>query len=295
MKSILITGGNGFIAKNLFEKLDAGKYDIQSVNRSQLNLLHDQDVGLFFKNNQYDVVIHTATHKSTRNATENLDMVLENNLRMFFNLEQCRESYGKLISIGSGAEYDGEHYFPMMQEKYFGCHVPKDSYGFSKYIMSKIVEKDAKMIDLRIFGLFGPYEDWEIRFISNACCKAMYGLPITINQNVRFDYMYVNDFVKIVEWFIDNSPSQKCYNVTTGIPLDLLTLAGKVIGVSGNNPGIVVAREGMKPEYSGDNSQLMKEIGGFAFTDIDVAIRELYSWYANRKGSIDRSKLLVDK
>lgn len=295
MKSVLITGGNGFIAKNLFEKLDAGKYDVQSVNRSQLNLLHALDVGAFFKKKKYDVVIHTATQNSTRNAAGNLNMVLENNLRMFFNLEQCRESYGKLISIGSGAEYDGEHYFPMMREEYFGCHVPKDSYGFSKYIMAKIAENEAKIIDLRIFGLFGPYEDWEIRFISNACCKAMYGLPITIRQNVRFDYMYVNDFVKIVEWFIDNDPSRRCYNVTTGKPLDLLSLAKKVIAASGKDPGIVVAREGMKPEYSGDNRRLMKEIGGFAFTDIDKAIRELYSWYENRKGSIDMSKLLIDK
>ena len=38
MKKILITGGNGFIAKNLYEQLNK-EYDLKSVNRTELDLL----------------------------------------------------------------------------------------------------------------------------------------------------------------------------------------------------------------------------------------------------------------
>ncbi|MEK6778394.1 MAG: NAD(P)-dependent oxidoreductase, partial [Candidatus Deferrimicrobiota bacterium] len=58
---------------------------------------------------------------------------------------------------------------------------------------------------------------------------------------------------------------------------------------------IVVALPGMGPEYSGDNGRLRKEIPGLAFTEIGEAIHRLSSWYAERRGSINRDLLLVDK
>ncbi len=42
-----------------------------------------------------------------------------------------------------------------MPENYFDTHVPKDQYGFSKYIMAKYSEKLEGIVDLRVFGCFG--------------------------------------------------------------------------------------------------------------------------------------------
>ena len=190
MKKIFITGANGFIGKNLCEGLRE-YYDIFSLSRNELNLLDESEVEEYFKKNYFDAIIHCATQNASRNAKESLDLVLERNLRMFFNLERCSNYYGKMYYLGSGAEYDMENYIPFMKEEYFGRHIPKDGYGFSKYIMSKISSNRNNIYDLRLFGVYGKYEDWEIRFISNAICKAMYNLPITIKQNVYFDYLYI--------------------------------------------------------------------------------------------------------
>ena len=38
-------------------------------------------------------------------------------------------------------------------------------------------------VELRPFGVYGPGEDYAIRFISNACCKALLGMPVTLRRD----------------------------------------------------------------------------------------------------------------
>jgi UDP-glucose 4-epimerase len=292
--NVLITGGTGFIGRNLTEQLK-NRFTISAPTSSELNLLDADAVRAYFDRNAFDVVIHAATWNATANSPKDVSKVLENNLRMFFNLVRCEGLYGKLIHFGSGAEYDRSHWIPKMKEDYFDTYVPADDYGLSKYIIAKYAASHPKIYNLRLFGVFGKYEDWEIRFISNACCKVAWDLPITIRQNVFFDYLYIDDLVRITEWFILHDGSEKTYNVCTGTALDLHSLANKVLTISGKDLSIVIARQGLGREYSGDNARLLEEIGPFSFSPVDACIRELYSWYAEHKQSIDRDKLLSDK
>ena len=294
MKKVFITGGTGFIGQNLKEQLGS-KYAICAPSHAELELLDEDAVSDFLRKNQFDVVIHAATWDATRNSKKDLSRVLPNNLRMFFNLARCHKYLGKMIYLGSGEEYDREHWIPKMKEEYFDTYVPRDDSGFSKYIMSKYTEGADKILGLRLFGTFGKYEDWEIRFISNACCKAMWDLPITIKQNVFFDYLYIDDLVRITEWFMGNEACEKVYNVCTGSTIDLLTLARKIITISKKKLDIVITKDELGKEYSGDNSKMLKEMGGYTFDDIDKSISKLYHWYLTNKDSIDRGRLLIDK
>lgn len=294
MKKIMITGGTGFIGRNLKEQLQ-GSYEIFAPSRAELDILDQYKVEQILKTNAFDVVIHAATQNASRNAREGLNAVLERNLRMFFNLERCCGYYGKMLYYGSGAEYDIKNYRPNMKETYFDEHIPKDDYGFSKYIMSKSAAYSPNIYDLRLFGVFGPYEDWEIRFISNACCKVLFDMPITIRKNVVFDYMYIDDLVGITSWFCENTPKEKHYNITTGYRSDLKSIAEKIRSISGRKLDIRIEEEGLKPEYSGDNGKLLSEMGKYLFMSLDEAIEKLYYWYSKNINLIDRQKLVFDK
>ncbi len=280
---ILITGGNGFIARNLFEQLK-GEYNVLSVDRQELDLLDYSKVFDYIKSNKFDIIIHTATYDAApKHSTKDPTKVLENNLKMFFNIIRCREYFDKMIYFGSGAEYSRKHWKPKMREDYFDQHIPKDQYGFSKYVMTKYALSGDNIYNLRLFGVFGKYDDWRTRFISNACSQAALNLPIKINQNAFYDYLSIDDLIKIVRWFINNKPKKKVYNICSDNVYDHQSLAEKIIKVSGKDLEIQIETKGLGREYSGDNSLLLQEMGGFEFTPIDDTIKGLYNWYMERK------------
>jgi UDP-glucose 4-epimerase len=289
---VLITGGSGFIGRNLAEQL-ASTYDVSAPSSAQLDLLKAHEVREYLGTHRFDIVVHAATTRSNRRLAAPADLV-DRNCRMFFNLARNQGQFGKMIHFGSGAEYDRVQLPPRVREDYFDTRVPADSYGFSKYICAKHIERSDRLVDLRLFGVFGAHEDYTVRFISNACCRALNGLPIVLRQDVVFDYLYVKDLARITMWFIENDARHKAYNVCTGCPVALTELARIVGQVSGRNPSVSVLTEGTGPEYSGDNSRMLAEMGGNQFWDLQASIRDLYSWY-ERQEVLDVESLRFDE
>ena len=298
---ILITGGSGFIGRNLAEQL-APRYQIFAPTSAELNLLKEQDVREYLGAHRFDVIVHAANTRSNRRVTAPPDM-LDRNCRMFFNLARNQGSFGKMIHFGSGAEYGPRELLPSrVKEEYFDTRVPTDAYGFSKYICAKYiqvrgerVEGRGDIVELRLFAVFGPYEDYTVRFISNACCRALKGLPIVLRQDVMFDYLYVKDLAEITGWFIENDPRHCAYNVCSGKPAALTDLARMVAEVSGRNPDVRVAAGELGAEYTGDNARLLAELGGHQFWDLRCAISDLYSWYERHEAEIDAESLRFDE
>jgi len=292
-KTIFLTGGSGFIGKNIIELL-GDKYSIFAQTHKELELLDTLQVEQFFKSHEIDIVIHGAVKPGHRNANDPSKQ-LDSNLRMFFNIARNSDKFKKMIFLSSGLVYSLDHYLPKMKEEYFGENIPTDESGFSKYITAKYISACDKFVELRIFGVFGKYEDYSIRFISNAICKALFDLPITIKQDRKFDYIYIDDLMPILDYFICNDSTHKAYNVTPDASIRLYELAEKVRRISGKNLPITVAKEGMGVEYSGDNSRLKKEISSLNFLHIDKAIERLYNWYSENKSDINYDALLTDK
>lgn len=288
---ILVTGSTGFIGRNLKEMLE-DKYEIYAPIHRELDLLDDIKVEKYLKNIGFDIIIHCANRNDVVKADTTDYDVLDDNLRMFFNLERCREYYGKMYYFGSGAEYSSEHYIPDMPEDYFGTYIPRDPYGFSKYIMSKTCRKDGNIYDLRLFGVYGKYEEWSRRFISNAICRCLKGMPITISQNVYFDYLWIEDLAGIMTWFIENEPYHRHYNVCRGTKIDLYSLACKVRKILHIDCDILLAKDGLKTEYTGCNQRLQDEMKNIRFSEWDRTIEILCEFYKEHIDEIAEDKLI---
>jgi GDP-L-fucose synthase len=284
-KTILITGSSGFIGKNIVCHLK-DKYTLLTPTHKDLDLLLQSDVNHYFALYDIDTVIHCANFGGTRKIQAKGD-VLDKNLRIFFNIAENKDHFVKLIHLGSGAEYNKSRALQNISENEFGENIPLDEYGFSKYIISKYIEKTENMYCLRLFGIFGKYEDYDFKFISNAIVKNLLHMPITIRQNANFSWIYIDDFLNILDYFLTHTPKKSIYNITPPSTTDLISIAHLINSHSDFKSEICVENKGFNLEYSGNNAQLMKEIGDVTFTPMNSAIKDLIEYYKTILPTID--------
>lgn len=292
-KNVLITGAHGFIGKNLAEYLSPF-YQLHTPPHKELDLLDEEKVRDFILNNKINIIIHCANVGGGRD-TINLTDVVHTNLRMFFNVVRNSNYVEKIIHFSSGAEYDKSRPLVKVKEDNFDKRVPKDDYGFYKYVCSKHIEKVDKILCLRLFGVYGKYENYRYKFISNAILKNLLKLPIVINQNVYFDYLYIDDLLKIVHFFLANRSQYKIYNVCCGKSIDLITIAKIINKISDFKSKITVKIKGLNNEYTGSNARLKKEIPNLKFTPYQTGIRKLFRYYLKQLKEIDPEEIKKDR
>lgn len=283
--NILITGGSGFIGRNLVEGLKS-KYKIYSPSHKQLDLLDYKKVNVYIKKNKIKIAIHTAIKGG--------DDVFHTTIRMFTSILYSIDYLDKFIHLGSGAEYSKTRDLKKMKEKDFGKFIPEDGYGFAKFLCSKISENNNKIITLSLFGIYGKHEDYRYKFIANSIVKNLLNLPIKIKQNVIFDYLYIDDFIKIVDYFIKNRAKYNFYNVTPTKSISLVEIANIINKVSNYKSKISVVNKGFNFQYTADNKRLTKEIKNLKFTNYDDGILKLYSYYSNMYEKLDKSAIIKD-
>ena len=292
MTKVLVTGGSGFIARNLLELL-SDTFNIVAPSHQELDLTNVGKIKQYFKNQEFDVIVHAAGAGSLRNELNNQG-VHEAGIEMLKNLAENSRHFQRLIFFGSGAEYGKQQPIVKIKENDFGKVLPQDEYGRAKYAASEYIAKHEHIISLRCFGVFGKYEDYTTRFISNTICRSLAGMPIVIRQNTVFDYIYINDLAKIVAFFIEHKPQAKFYNAGRGQGVELLTLAKIVKELTGNPYDIQIKQPGQGKEYTCDNSRLLNELGNFQFTSFEQAISEMVSWNKSSWQNINTDKLNFD-
>jgi UDP-glucose 4-epimerase len=280
IKSLLLTGAGlrGFVGRNLAEALKE-KYKLCTPGSKELDLRDYEATARYIDKQKIDAVIH---------ASSSIENTLDSDLRMYFNLEKLSRDLDRMIYFGSGAEFDKRFDIVMASEDDIGKRIPVDGYGFAKYIMTTHARLSKNIYCLRLFGIFGKYEDWTYKFISNICCKAVFDLPLTIRRECKFDYIYIDDLPNMVEWFLENNPKYHDYNFTYGSPVLLTELAEMTLQAAGKKLEVIMLNpDGINNEYTSSNKRLINEVLFFKPTKLDIAVEKLYRYYVDNKDSID--------
>ncbi len=296
MKKILITGATGFVGGSVLEYLKKNSIntEIYAPSSKELDCINEVKVQQYLKHENFDVVLNFAVYGDGIDKSKDPAKAFEYNMRIFLNFQKCSQLYGKMIYTGSGAEYDKRYPIINVKEEDLGKSIPVDQYGLMKYIVSQMIEWSDNIYNLRLFGIFGPNEYWPTKFISNICCKTIKNLPLSIYQNVYFDYIWIEDFCKMLFHFIKiEQPRFHTYNAVSGTKIDLYTICEILNGVSGKDMPIYVCNDGLGNEYTASNQRILSELpDDFCFTDMRVAIRRLYDWYCEKEDKINVSKLI---
>jgi GDP-L-fucose synthase len=90
MKRVLLTGGSGFIGRNIKDYLSE-KYILFAPTRKELNLLSETDVRDYISQNNIEIVIHAANPNPVKNSLDKAESMVEDSIRVFLNLYQAQD------------------------------------------------------------------------------------------------------------------------------------------------------------------------------------------------------------
>jgi len=259
-KSVLVTGGAGFIGSHLCEVLVAKGAQVTIVdNLSSGTIRNIQEIAgridfcqldirsSSFKDlllsSDFDAIFHLASSSYIPPSIENPDYDFQANLVATFQLLEAVRSSGlrpALILASSAAVYGNPSRIPISETD---PTVPISPYGVSKLAMERYAFVYSqlyglKAASLRFFSVYGPRQRKQIvydfiRKISNNPSE----LVILGDGTQIRDLIYVEDVVQAALTVLENAPLKgEVYNVAGGCGYSTREIAETMTNVVGLNP-----------------------------------------------------------
>jgi len=255
---ILITGGNGFLARELAYYFTSNSHTVITTNRASLDPTNYENTKAFFEHIEADALIHTAVKGGKRGYQESMQDMIDN-LAMFQNLQRFSNKYNLMFNFGSGAEFNRFKNLNMVKETEIFNSLPPDYYGLSKNIISReIVQNCDNAYNLRLFGCFGVCEDSQ-RLFNTTCNRFFNNKEAILHQDKWMDYFYAQDVGKVIEHIIKNHSEQnipKDINLCYEEKHKLSDYINKIKNLMNVDLGVIIQDNTHAYSYDGDAQRL---------------------------------------
>ena len=260
--NILLTGGNGFLARELWEyfsKKNNKRIRLLAPDRRTLDVADAKNVELFFEQIDVDVVIHTAIKGGKRLDEDNVDNLFIN-LAMYQNLLNFSHKFKIMFNFGSGAEFDRRKPIENLKEESVLRERPIDYYGMSKNLITRhIREHTDNIYNLRLYGCFGQFEEKQ-RLFRSCYDRLICGEDAIIDQDKYMDYFYVQDVGRVIEHIINHRKEKipRDINLCYSEKYRLSDHAERIRDLTSADPNVIISSKGLGNAYTGDASELEK-------------------------------------
>lgn len=248
---VLITGASGYIGRNLTRLFAINtEFDVLSLSKNTLNLLDKPSIIKVLYDFNPNVIIHTANVGGDRLKTDP-PTIIKDNVEMFENLVELSDDR-KIITFGSGSEFDVRREIKDVLEENFINRFPVDPYAVSKHIISRQSLLYKRVSLLRLFGCFNHDEE-NFRFIKSCIINSTQRVITDIEVNKWMDFFYMDDVYTVIKHVINN-PSPIHMNLVYKNKHTLLSILNyistKIVGSE------LLLKKEMGMSYTGNGDKL---------------------------------------
>lgn len=247
-KSVLITGATGFIGANLAHKLVEDGHDVHLLVRKNTSHfpwriadIYDQVTMQFYMPQDLesidrifgivnpDWVFHLAAHGAYSWQTDK-QQILESNYVLTAQLLDAavRHNVKSFVNTGSSSEYGQKDHAPKEDE----ALEPPSFYAATKAGATTLCRftaraNDINMPTLRLYSVFGPFEQPNRLMTNMIACGFMGRWPQLVDAECAHDFIFVEDAVRaflLAAQRKDGDPGA-IFNVGTGIQTSVKEVA----------------------------------------------------------------------
>ena len=315
-KTVLLTGGAGFIGSNLIEKLLHQKYRVICIDNfdSTYNpkfkiehiapflqnknfVLHITDIRdlealrAIFEKEKPTYVAHLAAKADTREAVNNPYDYISVNIDGTLNiLELSRDfSVKKVVLASSGSVYGNNPNTPWKEEE--NTDFPLSAYGATKKATEMLAYTyhhnfEMNIICLRYFNVYGennrpnmvPYK-WAAAIFSGK------EVELSGEGTRKRDFTYVKDVVEATILALKSPLKYEILNIANSHPVSLKELLAVFEKVTGIKPKVHSrpSHNASANEMYADSAKAKKLLGWKPKVSIEEGTAKLVSWFREKR------------
>jgi len=320
-KTILVTGGAGFIGSNfihlLMEETDytvvnvdcltySGNLDnLRSIEKhpryifSKTSINNREEITKLLQKHSVEAIIHFAAESHVDRSIESASPFFETNVMGTLSLLEAARSHGikRFVHISTD-----EVYGTLGDEGYFTEETPlapNSPYSASKASSDMLVRSfvhthNFPAVITRCSNNYGPYQFPE-KLIPRMIDLALQNkkLPVYGNGlNVR-DWIYVKDHNYAVLNVFENGIDGLVYNIggkSERTNIDVVTTILSILGKDNSLIEFVEDRKGHDFRYAIDTSFIEKELQWSPTVSFEVGLQKTVEWYIDNKQWIENIK-----
>lgn len=322
MKTVLVTGGVGFIGSNLCEYLlkkghivvclddlsasswvnikplfqYTGKFYFEKIDVTDTENMNRFFIQWRLKHNNFDVIFHNAASKKLI-CMNNPMRDLEVNAKATLHLLELalKHNVKKFVHASTGSVYGEQVKKPQTENHPLN---PLSFYGVSKLAGEKYVqvfheEFGLNTTVLRYYHVFGKNQDWNYNLnkrlgyvIPIFIDRIRQGVPVYIHGDGEQErsFTHVDDVVRINDFVSNNSKTNgKVYNCASGLKITINQLYNDICDIINSYPVSIYDAPSFGDPKHFDVSHKALENLGFKFkTDYKKDLRKTVKWYLDR-------------
>lgn len=311
MKRIFLLGGYGFIGTNILKYIDRYYPNVYSVIVFDRLIQHHCDLQfdcvektyagdfadtLFlkkvFSENVFDLVIHSLS-TTVPSTSLNPRFDIESNLIPTLGLlDLLAKQEIPIVYISSGGAVYGSSGSIFCKHREDDLAFPQSSYGIVKLAIEKYLFQyhflyGLKPLVVRLSNPYGPFHYSKKQGVINiALQSALKGEDFYVwgNGEARKDYIYVDDFCRILFLLIEREISVKVINIGSG---EVLSLNRILEGIKDILPGFIwkykEAHSLDVMHFELDITELRKIIGDFHFVSFQEGLKKTLAWLSQNE------------